>query len=152
MDGRFEVDGSVVRDTCTHLMWQRVPPSGQIPWSAAQAFARDLTLGGFDDWRVPNVHELLSLVHYGRTEPALHPAFDFSPEDDVAVGPSSIYWSSTSVNDPGNKKQAWRVDFSQGTHDFVEKSQNLATRVVRGGSIPSKPLPLIPACTLTLSP
>ena len=150
MDDRFEVDGAVVRDTCTNLVWQRVPRNERFIWSAALAFARDVPLGGFDDWRVPNVHELLSLVHYGRTKPALHPVFDFTPDDEIAVGNNEAYWSSTSVNNPSLKKHAWRVKFVNGDHDFVEKSQSLAMRVVRGGSIPSRPL--ITACEFEVSP
>jgi hypothetical protein len=114
-----------------------------MSWSEALVFARDLNLGGFDDWRVPNVNELLSLVHYGRTRPSLDPVFDFSSEGEFGVGPAEAYWSSTTVDDPSFRTQAWRVVFVQGHHDFVEKSQNLAVRVVRGGFIPRK-LPILP--------
>lgn len=151
MDGRFEVDGAVVRDTCTNLVWQRVPRNQRFSWSAALAFARDVTLGGFDDWRVPNVHELLSLVHYGRTRPALHPVFDFTPDDEITgVSNNDKYWSSTSANDPRPRTRAWRVNFINGDHDSAEKSERLAMRVVRGGSIPSRPL--IAACEFEVSP
>ena len=149
MEGRFEVvDGAVVRDTCTNLTWQKVPPSATRSWSEALVFARDLTLAGFEDWRVPNVHELLSIVHYGRSEPALDPAFLFSPSDDVLAQPSSQYWSSTSSNfDP---RQAWIVSFAQGDHFFIEKTTFQAVRAVRGGQIPFK-LPVAP-CPGGLSP
>ena len=151
MDGRFEVDGAVVLDTCTNLVWQRVPRNQRFSWSAALAFARDETLGGFDDWRVPNVHELLSLVHYGRNRPALHPVFDFTPDDEITgVSNNDVYWSSTSANDPRPRTHAWRVSFFKGDHDSVEKSERLAMRVVRGGSIPSRPL--IAACEFVVSP
>ncbi len=149
MAGRFEVDdGAVVRDTCTNLMWQKVPPSGFRSWSEALVFARDLPLAGFADWRVPNVHELLSIVHYGRSESALDPAFLFSPGDDISPQPGSQYWSSTSSNfDP---RQAWVVNFAQGDHFFVEKTASQAVRAVRGGQIPFK-LPVL-ACPGVVSP
>ena len=150
MDGRFEMDGAVVRDTCTDLVWQRIPRNQRFTWSAALAFARDLTLDGSDDWRLPNVHELLSLVHYGRTRPALHPVFDFTPDVEIAVRNSDAYWSSTSVNNSNHRTHAWRVAFLNGDHDFVEKSRLLAMRVVRGGSLPSRPR--LAACELDAFP
>ena len=113
--------------------------------------ARALPLGGFDDWRVPNVHELLSLVHYGRTQPALHPVFDFTPDDEIVdVGNSEAYWSSTSVNHTNLRTLAWHVNFFHGEHDFVEKSTAMAMRVVRGGLLPSRPL--IASCELEVFP
>lgn len=153
MNGRFEINGSVVEDNCTNLVWQRVPRNERFNWSEALVFARDATLGGFEDWRVPNVHELLSLVHYGRTSPALHPTFDFSPDggDDVInITNNESYWSSTSVNDFALRTHAWQVNFINGSHDFVEKSQRLAMRLVRGGSIPSR-APVL-ACEIVVSP
>jgi hypothetical protein len=123
-----------------------------MSWSEALVFARDLTLDGSDDWRVPNMHELLSLVHYGRTRPALDPVFDFTPEDsEIDVRPDDSYWSSTTVNHAGLRTQAWSVEFLHGGHDFVEKSQHLAIRVLRAGFIPSR-LPTIPPCPLVLAP
>ncbi|KHE92612.1 MAG: hypothetical protein SCABRO_01645 [Candidatus Scalindua brodae] len=140
MDGRYVADESVVIDTCTNLTWQRFPRNERKNWSEALVFARDLTLGGFDDWRIPNVHELLSLVHYGRSNgigiPALDPVFDFSFDGDDVSGVRSYdnYWTSTSVNHL--KGSAWYVSFINGEHGFVEKSLKQSIRAVRGGFIP----------------
>ena len=155
MEGRFEMDGAVVRDTCTNLVWQRVPRNQRFTWSEALAFALEETLGGFDDWRVPNVHELLSLVHYGRDRPALHPVFDFGSgsDDDVgSVGNNEDYWSSTTAHEfiGSVRTHAWHVNFIHGDHSSFEKSRALAVRVVRGGSLPSRPL--LAACELEVSP
>lgn len=137
MEGRFEViDGLVVRDTCTNLMWQKVPPSAPKSWGEAQQFASDLMLAGFDDWRAPNVHELISIVHYGRSGPAVDAAFLFTiTGDDVdGVRPGSHYWSSTSSNfDP---RQVWVVNFDRGDHFVIDKTVTRAVRAVRGGHIP----------------
>jgi hypothetical protein len=151
MEGRFEViNGQVVRDTCTNLMWQKVSPSAPNSWGEAQQFASDLMLAGFDDWRAPNVHELLSIVHYGRTSPAVDAAFLFTiTGDDVdGVRPGSSYWSSTSSNI--NPRQAWVVNFDQGDHFVIDKTVARAVRAVRGGYIPRKLQVL--ACSGVASP
>ncbi len=150
MDGRYVADEYVVFDTCTNLTWQRFPRNERLTWSDALVFARDLTLGGFDDWRIPNVHELLSLVHYGRSGPALDPVFDFSFDgDDVGtVTSSDYYWTSTSVNPL--QESAWHVSFANGDHNFTEKSQSLSVRAVRGGFIPYRtPVMLCPGPIVT---
>lgn len=135
MENRFDlIAGVVVHDTCTDLMWQKVPASAVRSWGGALALSKDLTLAGFDDWRAPNVHELLSIVHYGRSNPALDDAFIFSPRDDVSPQPNSIYWSSTSSN--ALPQNAWVVNFGHGEHSFTEKTDLHAVRAVRGGQIP----------------
>ncbi len=154
MEGRFVISGAVVEDTCTGLSWQRVPPSGVRTWPQALAFARDLELAGFDDWRAPNIHELLSLVHYGREDPAIHPDFVVSmlpPGDDDVPGTDlpTWYWSSTSALPlPGS--EAWAVDFDRGSHDPVATARRLSLRAVRGGSLPRR-LPVVP-CDGVISP
>ena len=50
---------------------------------------------GYDDWRLPNVKQLQSLVDYGTTYPALPSGHPFV---DVQVD----YWSSTSVSPNNN--------------------------------------------------
>jgi Protein of unknown function (DUF1566) len=81
---------------------------------------------GHNDWRIPNVRELQSIVDYGRSQPAIDPIF----------GPTSnFYWSSTTV-DPaylGNALNAWEVDFDTGRIVRNGKTSFDFVRAVRGG-------------------
>src|SRR4029453_5231097 len=67
--------------------------SGQIdvgdglPWCQALRYCESLTLAGYDDWRLPNIRELQSIVDHGRFSPALDPVFRTWV---------SVHWSSTS--------------------------------------------------------
>jgi hypothetical protein len=89
LENRFVNNGDgTVTDACTGLMWQGAAGSGRVSWSEALQYCERLTLGGHDDWRLPNIRELSSLVHYGRTSPALPFGFGYSPD---IYG----YWSST---------------------------------------------------------
>ncbi len=148
-EGRFEANGPLVVDTCTGLTWQRTPPSGTRSWVQALVFARDLELGGFDDWRLPNVNELLTLVDYGRDQPAINPVFDVPSGDDVAVQNVRTFWSSTSDN-LAPQTLAWAVAFTFGNHIRHEKLLLRSARAVRDGFLPRK-APVF-ACELLVSP
>ena len=105
-EGRFvdNRDGTVT-DTCTGLMWQKDTGNAGNPlnWCSSLAYCKDLELAGHDDWRLPNVRELQSIVDYGREEPAIDPVFSAF---------STWYWSSTATAAvPGI---AWYVGFDDG--------------------------------------
>lgn len=77
---------------------------------------------GHDDWRLPNLTELQSIVDYGRDDPSIDPVFG-------AV--SDYYWTSdTYTTTPA---LAWVVHFVHGhTVDFG-KSNRYYVRPVRSG-------------------
>ena len=79
-----------VTDNLTGLMWaQNANAAGTETWAEALTYCNDLSLGGHDDWRLPNVKELQSLIDYGRYSPAL-------PSGHLFSGVQSYrYWSST---------------------------------------------------------
>ncbi len=120
-------DGTVT-DTWTGLMWQQVGSDSDMSWADALSDSEWMTLGGYADWRLPNIKELASIVDRGRYDPAI--------DETVFSGDLSIdYWSSSShAGGPGN---AWDVNFSNGyVHDY-SKSYSNRVRAVRGGQSPS---------------
>jgi arylsulfatase A-like enzyme len=72
---------STITDTDTSLMWTQMP-STAMTWEAALAWAEGLTLGGYNDWRMPNIKELQTLTDYslattsGGTATNLKPAIN----------------------------------------------------------------------------
>jgi hypothetical protein len=97
MEGRFTDNGDgTVTDHCTGLVWQKstmdadrdgvITAQDRRFWGAALTIAENLELGGHSDWRLPNLRELQSLIHYGRPEPRIDPLFHPLHE---------TYWSST---------------------------------------------------------
>lgn len=81
---------------------------------------------GHNDWRIPNIKELQSIVDYSIPFPG--------PVVNAAVGPTvaSSCWSSSSyVFYPSF---AWFVSFSDGIVFNGDKSNGLFVRAVRGGS------------------
>jgi len=122
-EGRFVDHGDgTVTDTCTGLMWQKDTALGMYNWQIALLDCEGLTLAGHTDWRLPNLRELLSIVDYGRVDPAIDPVF---------AALTDWYWSSsTYVNVPG---LAWCVYFSDGGVGGCSKDNDSHVRAVRGG-------------------
>jgi hypothetical protein len=106
------VDG-VVTDTVTGLVWQEPTPNNTLTWEGAGCYCASLTLAGHQDWRVPTLIELISLID--ETIPPPGPningvAFPSTVgggrgEDEMGYG----YWTSTP--EPGNAPAAWKVHF-----------------------------------------
>jgi hypothetical protein len=85
--------GPVLLDRLTERMWLQPGEEMQRPvaWENALEDIQGLNeerVGGYTDWRLPNIRELESLVDLNRHSPALAPGY---PIEAVAEG----YWSST---------------------------------------------------------
>jgi hypothetical protein len=125
-----------VTDTCTGLMWQqntgdvrgdgRTDPADSVDWCDALSYCQNLSFAGHDDWRLPNVRELQSIVDYGRGNPSIDPVFSFGFSDLVGG-----FWSSTSH--AGTPVGAWFVSFFHGGVEPINKTQELFVRAVRSG-------------------
>lgn len=105
-------------------------------WVAALNAAN---FAGHNDWRIPNVKELQSIIDYGNNAPAVDAAFNKASCGactDITSAACSCtqgnrYWSSTGdVFLPGFARF---VDFSDGTANESGKSSKFPARAVRGG-------------------
>ena len=122
---RYERDTGkeVVIDSKTNLIWQdneRVSENNQDWWNALE-YCNDLTLGNYDDWRLPNIRELLSITDKSKFDPAMHSAFKWFR--------SSYYWSATTR--ASNSSNAWNVGFYNGYDGNGDKSNSNYVRCVR---------------------
>jgi hypothetical protein len=114
-------DGLTVTDTITGLVWQRDTSSNT--WAEAKAYCAGLTLGGFSDWRLPAVMELLTVVDFTRILPAIDPtAFPNAP--------TGVFWTSSPYAFLSG--DAWLVDFNYGDWDNISVGNGDAVRCVRG--------------------
>lgn len=122
MDSRFtdNSDGTIT-DNLTHLMWVKIPSSGQT-WEEGLQYAESLNMAGFTDWRLPNIKELRSLNDERRTSPSI----------DKTYFPQFItgrYWSSTSL--PNQITKAWFWDTQFGITSYESKLLSYNTLFVR---------------------
>ncbi|MBD3817235.1 MAG: DUF1566 domain-containing protein, partial [Halothiobacillus sp.] len=58
---------AIVNDNATGLSWHddADASSYQATWQGAIDYCEALTLGGYDDWRLPNINELYTIVDRG---------------------------------------------------------------------------------------
>ncbi|MBW2277426.1 MAG: DUF1566 domain-containing protein [Deltaproteobacteria bacterium] len=128
-------------DPATDLCWEDPPAGGNVTWSEATGYCTDLDVGGHDDWRMPLIQELISLLRECQTSecPVTDPDCLNSTCDDDAVcmacdellGPGTdgcywspdlagscepYYWSGSAAGDMPN--MTWLVRFSDGDVDL----------------------------------
>jgi len=107
---RFVAYDCCVHDFRTGLTWSRDAdrPGGRSTWQVALSTVQALNAekpGGYQDWRLPNIRELESLVDLESHSPALPAGHPF-------VNVQDAYWSSTtSVYEP---RYAWTVYSQDG--------------------------------------
>ncbi|PQJ97193.1 DUF1566 domain-containing protein [Chromatium okenii] len=75
-------------------------------WIDALNFTNYFTVGGYNDWRLPNVKELQALIDYNSVNPAINTLF--------ANTPSGNYWSSSLYTNT-TSDYAWFVNFANGS-------------------------------------
>jgi hypothetical protein len=110
-----------VTDKTTNLMWQQ-GTDGPHVWENAISVCEGKSLGGFVDWRLPNVKELISIADMTRVYPAIDAAYF---PDTTALA----YWSSTTVL--ANTSWRWSVNFDSG-EPGISPLYSLSVRCVRG--------------------
>ena len=115
----------VVINSFTGLMWQDDNRSNSVEkdWSDAKAYCQNLVHAGYDDWYLPSISELETLVDTKKQSPAIKQGFK-----NVS---SSFYWSSSS--DVSDSHSAWYVYFKPGYIDSYDKSDEYNVRCVRVG-------------------
>jgi hypothetical protein len=113
---------AIVRDPRTGLMWTADNVgSGRMTHAEATKAAAGVAFGGFTDWRLPTIQELLTLVDYSRHNPAIDDAFRCHP---------NAYWTSS----PGASAPAdcaWLVNFYGGGSDYNHRDNTAFVRAVR---------------------
>ena len=157
-------DGSMVWDEATGLVWARCSlgqtwtgrtcagDASQHSFDDAQAAARRFNaaggLGGFKDWTVPAIRQLISLracstglvsdrrdlKDGGEQVPAGCEGQPVQPTiDPIAFTATSVqtYWSSSAAAG----EDAWRVRLSDGGTSDDNRSNQYAVRVVRAGQL-----------------
>jgi hypothetical protein len=95
-----------------------------MTWQEALTYAEDATLAGYNDWRLPNLKELRSLVDYGTTSPAIDTAY-------FPNTPSRGFWSASPH--ANYSSHAWYLRFGYGSDGSNTKNYDYHVRLVRGG-------------------
>lgn len=113
--GRFQaqtISGDEVHiDSLTGLMWHVPTTTGELNWQQSLVECDSLVAAGFDDWRLPTIRELESLLSISKPTLEIAPFIpDGGPGDD-------FYWSSTT----------WEYGLGQGA--LCLKTVNSASNI-----------------------
>ncbi len=113
-------------DVSTGLMWQNSNDTKSVSknWDDSKSYCAKLKLNKFNDWRLPDFNELLSIVEYENYNCAVKSGFK-------KVEPK-LYWSAS--NNSANTSKAWCVHFKDGTTKYGNKSSLHYIRCVRDSS------------------
>ena len=131
---RDNSDGTIT-DLQSGLIWKQCSQglsgsdcsSGAVEtktWQQALQAADTEQFAGYDDWRLPNLSELASLVEMSCYSPAINDNYFPNTEN-------SYYWSSSPY--AGSSTYAWHVYFYGGSDGRLSKNNNVYVRLVRGG-------------------
>lgn len=136
-------NNNTVTDAATGLMWNKFDSGddvfasllsnytnddGSLNWEEALHFAENMTFAGFEDWRLPNVKELHSILDYTRSPDATNsPAINsiFATTEIINEGGANDYpgfWSSTTFN-PGSDAALIYFGRALGYMDFGSGAQ-----------------------------
>ena len=99
---RFHDNGDgTVSDTATGLMWMKDDNGSAILWEDALSYAENFSYAGYEDWRLPDIKELQSIIDYTRSpvttsSAAIDPAFNCTQiTNEGGNADYGYYWSST---------------------------------------------------------
>ncbi len=113
-----------ITDSDSGLTWQQAEIGATTDWTNALIYAEGLVLGGFQDWRLPNLKELESLNDETLTNPSIDTNY-------FPGAKSARYWSSTAQNN--NPTNAWFNEFIAGITSQASRTTAYWVRAVRGG-------------------
>jgi len=104
--------------SCTESGW-----ASMFTWmSALQHAHAESAFAGYDDWRLPNIKELGTIVEISCSAPAINAAV-------FPGAPGGLFWSSSpNFSDSG---KAWPIQFTHGISYPAEKSSMASVRLVR---------------------
>lgn len=118
----INANGTVL-DTVTGLMWQQTD-GGEMTYENAIEYCKNLNLGSFQDWRLPDIHEAFSILNHQYSNPALDQTVFTSSgaeywwSSDRQLNDSSKVWVSNSGGGIGNhpKKETISAGGSKKFH------------------------------------
>lgn len=120
---KFKDNGNgTVTDNDTKLMWQQ-GENDVMEWDSAIAYCKGLPLAGYNDWRLPSIDELKSIVDV-KENPTINKTY-------FPNANSSYYLSSTTA--AYGTTGAWSVGFGGGNVGYGDESGYGFVRCIRGG-------------------
>ena len=113
IQNEYDDQGKVVFDRATGLMWQKSGSEKELTYQDAETYIRKLNdeqFAGYNDWRMPTIPELMSLLEPEKQSNEIY----ISPIFHI---PEKLYWvwsADKRPSDSGSPSAAWVVYFDFG--------------------------------------
>ncbi|MCP4286412.1 MAG: TIR domain-containing protein, partial [Gammaproteobacteria bacterium] len=107
INNQYEDRGNVVVDHATGLMWQKSGSDNYMTYLEAQQYVKKLNrqkFAGYDDWRLPTIPELMSLLEPEESSNGLY-------IDSIFDKTQRWCWSADRLSEGGSSSAAWYVHF-----------------------------------------
>ncbi|QSZ42045.1 DUF1566 domain-containing protein [Sulfurimonas aquatica] len=113
----------VVLDTSTSLLWQDAPDNADlsITYYEAEEYCAKLKIDQYQNFRIPTLNELQSLVDYTKYKPAIISGFNYTED--------GTYWTTTPFAD--DSSETWTISFSKGERNVKGKHYSRYVRCVQ---------------------
>ncbi len=124
-ENNFADNGNgTITDAATGLMWMQNDSEKGMTWEEALKYAENQKFAGYNDWRLPNIKELQSIIDYSRApgltnSAAIDPIFVCTHIQNEAGQPDfPYYWSSTTHANKHGGNEAAYVSFGRAMGYF----------------------------------
>ena len=134
IENSFKNRDKAVFDERTGLLWEKSGSKEGMPYDDAIHHCDNQGTAGYNDWRLPTIEELLSLVELQKQGNGLY----IDPIFVTRQGNASYffwYWSADIYQRPSNESNggAWMINFSRGDVGWEWNNNNYQVRCVRSG-------------------
>jgi len=102
-------------DISRKLMWEDTSDNSvYLVYSSAVNHCKELSLGGYTDWRLPNINELVTITDFAKST-NINPIFDHLPKYGLGVWSSTPYSQNldkvyTAIEPNSNMKYNYKTD------------------------------------------
>jgi len=130
-------EGNTVTDNNTGLIWEESPSTYTYTWDDAPNHCNELNssnYGGYNDWRLPTVKELLTTFKY------IIPDYDDIDDDGIDDDDDTdeVVWTWASQEYKGDSEEAWAAGFTTpGLNHYLKTDTDTKVRCVRGDELPA---------------
>ncbi len=94
----------IILDTETNIMWQKFNAYSSDTWSNAIGSCNDSIFGSYEDWFLPNLNELQTIIDYSSSDPAINSIFIAGSNMD------HDFWTSTVERNSAGKAYIIRFE------------------------------------------
>lgn len=122
-DRPADLGKNILVDSKSGLMWQREDDGIERSYRDANSYCENLSLDGFDGWRLPTIGELATI--FNSASATKHASAFINAK-------AERYWSITEFDHPGSASPvAYTLDFSNGSKTTYFQENEYFVRAVR---------------------